>query len=353
MRIMQVMAGAAHGGAETAFDEMCLALAAQSVDLCAVVRGNHPDRIKKLQEAGVTVYTLPFGGALDFYTPWKLKRLIRDFCPQIVQTWMSRAAKKTPMSPSPKTYLKCSRLGGYYDLKYYTTTDYFVTNTPDIKSYLETHGVVPERIHHINNFIEMKSGMAPIERHSLDTPRDAFVVLSLARYHPVKALDVLIRAAKKIENCHLWLAGQGALENELKNLARELGIDERVHFLGWRSDREALFQAADVCAVPSRYEPFGATFAQAWACRTPLVCSTAKGPLQYVRNGEDGLMFEIDDVDGLTEALLKIRDDPALGQRLAETGYKRYEQEFSKEKTVDAYLDFYREILMRETIPFG
>jgi glycosyltransferase involved in cell wall biosynthesis len=50
----------------------------------------------------------------------------------------------------------------------------------------------------------------PFLRSDLNTPNDAFVALTLSRYHPVKALDVLIKAAEPIKNCHLWLAGEGA-----------------------------------------------------------------------------------------------------------------------------------------------
>ncbi len=343
MRIMQVMAGAAVGGAETAFEDLCLALAEQDgVELCAVLRDNNSERLQKLSNAGIEIHTLPFGGVFDFYSSWKLKRIIKEFRPQIVQSWMSRASRLTPAAGKEKNYLKFSRLGGYYSLKYYKTTDYFVANTPDIRNYLIKEGVEEDRARYINNFTIAEQVAVPVKRNELDTPDDAFVVLALARYHQVKALDVLIKAAEKIENCHVWLAGTGPLEEDLKKLAADLNIEKNIHFLGWRSDRAALLESADVCAVPSRFEPFGNTFIQAWAQKTPLVSSKSEGPMQYIRDGEDALMFEIDDVDGLAECLDKIRANPDFGRQLAEAGYRRFSQEFSKEKTVEAYLDYYR-----------
>ncbi|MBE2192031.1 MAG: glycosyltransferase [Alphaproteobacteria bacterium] len=350
MKIMQVMAGAEFGGAETAFEDMCLAMAERQKNLCAVIRPNNPERIAKLEQAGIKVFTLPFGGALDFYTPWKLKKIIAQECPQIVQTWMSRASIKTPASKPSKSYLKLSRLGGYYGLKYFRTTDYFVTITQDIRQHLIKNGIESTCVRHINNFAETEQNPEPVLRSDLNTPNDAFVALTLSRYHPVKALDVLIKAAEPIKNCHLWLAGEGPMEGELKKLAKDLNMTDRVHFLGWRTDRAALLQAADVCVFPSRYEPFGTTFVQAWAQKTPLVCSTAKGPVQYVRNQEDALVFEIDDVEQLTAALKKLESQPEIGKQLAQAGFIRFENEFSKEKTVEAYLEFYRDVLNREHI---
>lgn len=350
MKVMQVMAGAAEGGAETAFEVTCIALKERGIEICAVLRPNNQGRIDRLKKAGIEVHTLPFGGAVDLYTPWKIRKIIASFKPAIVQTWMSRAARMTPAAGRSGGYVKCSRLGGYYALKYFGSTDYFITNTPDIAKYLEKQGVDPRRIAQINNFGDEEQDVAPLVRSDLDTPDDAFVILSLARLHGVKALDTLIRAVEPITNAHLWLAGQGPEEAALKNLARDLGIAGRVHFLGWRDDRTALLKAANVCALPSRFEPFGTTFIQAWAHKVPLVCSAAQGPSQYVRDGEDALVFPIDDVAALTECLSRLDQAPDLRHRLAERGCARFLNEFTKEKTVDAYLDFYNDVLTQENI---
>lgn len=346
LRIMQVMAGAAQGGAETVFEDMCLAFHERGLPQKIIMRGNNPERVSRLREAGLDVETLPFGGALDIFTPWKMKKLIAAYQPDIVQTWMSRASVKTPSSKTtPKSYLKFSRLGGYYALKYFKDTDYFVTNTNDLKSYLEKEGVHGDRVQHINNFAKVREEDAPVTRDMFKTPDDAFVVLSLARYHPVKALDVLIKAVKPIPDAHLWLAGEGPSEQELRDLAKELDIEDRVHFLGWRTDQGALLNEADVCALPSRFEPFGNTFVQAWAHKTPMVCSASQGPSQYVKSGEDGLMVPVDDIDELTKAIGFIKDNPDKARAMAEAGYQRYLNEFTKDKTVDAYLAFYEDAI--------
>lgn len=350
MRVIQVMAGAANGGAETAFEDISLALSEAGITQKIIVRGNNKARLQKFRDAGIDVEILPFGGVFDFYTPWKIKRIIADFKPQIVQTWMSRATSKTPSSRNPKTYLKVARLGGYYGLKYFRGTDYFIANIGDIHDYLIREGVDESRATTIHNFAPEEIIQYAITKKDLNTPDEAIVLLSLARYHSAKALDVLIKSVVDIDNVHVWLAGEGPCEADLKTLAKDLGVENRIHFLGWRADRAALLQAADICVFPSRFEPFGNVVVQAWAQKIPLICSKSQGPLQYVHDGQDALMFDIDDVGQLTQKIKQMINDKDLSNRLVDAGYQRFKNEFSKEKIVADYKIFYEDVVRRAGI---
>lgn len=352
MKILQVMAGAQHGGAETAFVDMCLALHDAGEQIEVVTRPN-PLRATQLSKAGLKVHELAFGGVLDVYTMLRMKKIIRDFQPHIVQTWMSRAAQKTPKWKADMgipRYLVVSRLGGYYKLKHFHHTDYFTTITPDIREFLIRQGVRAENVRHINNFAETEKPARPASRAALDTPDGAPVLLALSRLHQSKALDVVLDALPDLPGVYFWAAGDGPLRDTLENMARDNGVKDRVRFLGWRDDRAALLQAADICVFPSRYEPFGTVFVQAWAQKRPLIASMADGPRQYVRDGEDGLLFPVDDTEAFTAGVRRLLTDPALAARLTERGYQRYLNEFTKEKTVSAYLDFYHDILHRESL---
>ena len=224
--------------------------------------------------------------------------------------------------------------------------DYFVSITPDLKRHIEeTGGIEPHKVRHINNFAETEDNVVPVTRESLETPKDATVILTLARLHESKALDVAIRALESLPNVYLWLAGEGPLRTELEALARDAGVEERVRFLGWRSDRAALLQAADICAFISRIEPFGTVFAQSWANETPVIVSDADGPSQFCRDGEDSLIVPKEDVSAFVEAVRKLQASPELKEKLIQNGLKRYRGEFTKEQSVQAYLDYYREVL--------
>jgi len=346
VKILQVMAGAVHGGAETAFVDMCLALKAEGHDIVVVTRP-HPVRVPVLQEAGIIVHTLPFAGKLDFITAWRMRKIIAKFQPQIVQTWMSRAPlyvpRWNPESTLPR-YAVVARLGSPYKFKYFKNADYFVAITPDIRAYLIAQGVRSEQVMHINNFAEVEPVHTTLSRKDYNIPEDAFLVLGLGRLHAAKAFDTLIAAIAQLPDVYLWIAGEGPERKNLEVLIAALGLDTRVKLLGWQTDRAALFQASDLCAFISRVEGFGTVFVQSWAQHVPVVVCDADGPRQFVRHEEDGLMGPMDDVEAIATSIKRLRDDPVLRDRLVQNGFMRYEAEFTKAACVQAYLSYYETI---------
>lgn len=351
MRILHVLAGAEHGGAETACIDMCIAMQ-EAGQVVEVVTRDNAVRVPRLRAAGIRVHCLPFGGKFDLYTRWAMTRIIRQFRPDIVQSWMSRAADKTPRwhpAMAIPRYVTVARLGGYYKLKYFRSIDYFVTITPDIKTHLEQGGVEPARVLHINNFAETEDTGAVASRAAEDIPEDAVLLFGLGRLHTAKAFDTLIKVTASLpENVYLWIAGEGPMRAELEQLIADLDVGRRVRLLGWRGDRAALFHASDICVFSSRYEPFGTVFVQSWAEKVPLVAARSDGPRQFVRDGEDGLLVDIDDTAQMRAAILRLIEDKALAQSLVARGYERYLHEFSKETSVRNYLAYYRAVRARD-----
>lgn len=350
MKILQIMAGGKHGGAETAFVDMCLAMheAGENVE---VITRNNEVRVPPLKEAGIKVHTLPFAGKADVYTHWAIRKIIKELQPSIVQTWMARAAWFTPRwkaSMAIPPYVTFARLGGYYKLKNFKNTDYFVSLTPDIKKYLVDHKIDASKVYQINNFAEVEEVTIPVKRADLGTPDHAVVVLGLGRLHTSKAFDTLIKAVAQVPEIHLWIAGEGPEHGALEKLIASLDLQERVKLLGWRTDRAALLKASDICAFVSRYEPFGTVFVQAWAQQTPVLVSDAAGPIQYARHEEDSLVTPIDDVDAMAASLRRLAEDKNLRQKLAVNGFKRYQEGFTKELCVKNYLAAYHEAYRQE-----
>ncbi|MCB1579983.1 MAG: glycosyltransferase [Rhodospirillales bacterium] len=350
MRILQVMAGAEHGGAETAFVDMCLALH-EAGEVVEVATRANDIRVPRLQKAGIPVHILPFGGAVDVYTGARLRKIIQKFRPDIVQSWMSRAPSKVPRwkaSMGCPRYVHVARLGSPYKMKYFKTAEYFVAITPLIREHILAHGVVGDHVVHINNFAEVEPVTQAINRADFDTPEGAPLVLGLGRLHPDKAFDTLIEVAAAQPDLYVWIAGEGPQRAELESLIEKLGVGNRVKLLGWRTDRAALLRAADICAFISRDEGFGTVFVQAWAQGIPVVVCEADGPRQFVRHEEDGLMAPIDDVEAIGAYIRQLIEEPDLVERLVRGGHARYEAEFTKQASLQGYLQFYHDILERE-----
>jgi glycosyltransferase involved in cell wall biosynthesis len=337
-RVLNLMAGAAQGGAEAFFERLVAAFARAELDQRVAIRRDAA-RAARLRAAGIEPVELAFGGPLDIATPWRLRALFRDFDPDAVLAFMSRAAAKLPARKGPRP-VRIGRLGGYYDLKYYRHCDRLVGNTRDIVDWIVRQGWPADRVDYLPNFVDATRA-APAARAALDTPDDAKLFLALGRLHPNKGFDVLLEALAGLPGAFLWIAGAGPLETELKGLAERLGLTPRVRFLGWRRDMPALVAACDVLVCPSRHEPLGNVVIEGWAHGRPVVAAASAGPAALIRDGETGLLVPVDDAAALSAAMRRAAGEAGLAARLASAGEAAYQAEFTERAVVRRYLDYF------------
>lgn len=340
MKVLQCMAGAEFGGAEAFFTRLVIALGRAGLSQRVVIRAN-ADRAKLLRDAGIEPDELKFGGPLDVGSGRRLGRMIKQYEPDVVMSWMNRATAAVP-KPGGK-FVHVGRLGGYYNLKYYRNCDHLAANTEDIAGYLVKNGWAPERVHYLPNFVSAEKA-APLSRGTLSTPDGTPLILALGRLHENKAFDTLLRAVARVPDTYLWLAGEGPLRGELEKLAGQLGIEPRVRFLGWRDDTEALFASADLFVCPSRREPLGNVVIEAWAQGVPVVATDSSGPGALVRHGESGLLSPVDDVQALARSIKRLTDDPGAREDLSRGGQAAYEADFTEDIVVGKYLDFFEKV---------
>ncbi|MDX9689949.1 MAG: glycosyltransferase [Proteobacteria bacterium] len=340
MRILQIMAGRGQGGAETYSVDVMLSLHAAGVDQCVVVAPDAP-RTVELIAAGLRVNTDVLRSRFRFIRRWRLAQLIATEKPDLIHCWMRRAAS---LIPSWKDGPVIGWFGGYYDPANFKRCTQFVGVTQGIVDHMRQKGVPAEHSHYVPTFPDVRDE-APVDRTTLDTPHGAPVVLALSRLHPKKGLDTLLKAAAQIEGLYVWLAGEGPLRQELEKLTRKLGLTERVRFLGWRTDRGALLRSADICALPSRYEPFGTVILEAWAAGTPFVAAMSAGPAAHVLDGENGLLVPIDDVDALTSALRRVIEDEPLRRRIIVNGFDTYSRTYTRKAVTERIIALYQRMI--------
>lgn len=328
MSVLHLLGASGEGGAETYFVDLVRALHADGGATAAAMRANAARRAA-LESAGVPVRELGFGGPLDLLTRGRVFDWARRRDARALVAWMNRAAKHSPEGP----WKRIGRLGGYYDLKNYRGFDALVGNTAHIRDWVVKQGWPAERAFHIPNFAEARPAQ-PLDRATLDTPTDAPLLLGMGRLHESKAHDVSLEALADLPEAVLWIAGQGPEEARLKRLAVDLGVDERVRWLGWRNDPERLYATADVCLFPSRFEPLGNVVIQCWAFGLPIVAAASQGPGTLIRDRVDGLLTPIDDAAALADEAQRLIDSPPLRERLASAGRERVEAEFSRAAVV-------------------
>ena len=150
-------------------------------------------------------------------------------------------------------------------------------------------------------------------RKSFGIPDDAFVLVYAAEFSGRKNQQALLRAAARLpQRVWLLLAGRGDLLEESKNLARELGIADRVVFAGFVKDVERCYHAADLCLSTSRSEGLPFNLMEAMSCALPVVATAVKGHEDLVEPEQTGLLVPFGDEDGLCRAISRLLEHPEL-----------------------------------------
>lgn len=334
------MAGNKNGGAELYSTDIMLSLHEAGVEQCVVMRSSAP-RFAPLAQAGLTMAPEVLATAFRPLQRLRLKQLIATYQPDIIHCWMRRAVSLVGTSAAPAI------IGWYGDYeeqqKHFSACTHFIGVTQDLVRHAYENGAKPASAFYVPTFPSVEDG-APLAREALGTPSDKKVLLILSRLHKVKGIDTALQALASLPDCHLWIAGSGPEEAALKSLAATLGVAERVKFLGWRTDRGALLRAADICLLPSRYEPFGTVILDAWSTATPFIACASDGPRATVNDHEDGLLVPINDAPALVTAIREVLDDEALRTQIGQAGYARYQTEFTRAAVTQTMLSTYQTI---------
>ena len=345
---LQVIASPRMGGAETTFLRVVRALDTAGHPVTAGVRRGS-DLSRLLDDTG-RVVQLPMRNYIDVQTVLQIRQLLEVRKIPLVQTWASRA---TWLTHAPGDTVHIARLGGYYKLRYFRHADGWVVNTRGLREWLVTKGFPPDRVEWINNFVApVVPGAAPaLNRERLGIPPEALVVIALGRMVEKKGFQDLIPAFARLpreiqgRTVHLVLVGAGPMQPELQAMGRDPSVLGRVHFTGWLDQPLAVLPMADVFVCPSRIEPMGNVVLEAWSMGLPVICTETAGGSELVVSGDNGILTPVKDQARLAHAMESVLREDALRQGLAERGYALFHRHYSEQKTVEAFLDFYRRML--------
>jgi glycogen(starch) synthase len=210
-----------------------------------------------------------------------------------------------------------------------------------------------EKVTVIPNGIDPDDLQAPDERE-LERLRREFarpderLVLLIGRLVYEKGFQLALEAMpdliRHVPRTRFLVAGSGTHEQELRRQAAELGLMEHGTFLGWIGDDvlHSLYRIADVCVVPSIYEPFGLVALEAMASGCPCIVADTGGLREVVPHDEAGLRFRARDPQALAEVATRVLSDDELGRRLVAEAYehlRRFDWCDVAERTAALYAD--------------
>ena len=157
------------------------------------------------------------------------------------------------------------------------------------------------------------------KKKELNIPQDSFVLTSVGELNTNKNHEIVIRALKKINNpkIHYCIVGCGELTEHLKNLSKELKIENNIHILGYRLDIAEIYSISNVCVFPSIREGLGMAALEGMACGLPLIVAKNRGTLDYCVNGENGFSCQYDNVNQFCDSINKLFLNPNLCSQMS------------------------------------
>ena len=232
-------------------------------------------------------------------------------------------------------------------------SDIVVANSRAVAEYCERiERIRPEKIRVIHNGVEPPHEIdQQAARGELGLGPEDLVAGNVANLRPVKGHDNLLlafrRVADSIPNAKLVICGEGETRADLERLSRNLNLQERVIFTGFRRDAAGVYAALDVYVSSAFSEGLSNAILEAMHCGLPVVATGVGGTAESVTDGVTGLLTPARDPGGLATAIIRLLGDPRLRQAMGEEGHARAREAFSIRRMVQQYENLYFEELGR------
>ena len=180
-----------------------------------------------------------------------------------------------------------------------------------------------------------------IKRKDLNIPEDAFVVGMVGRMSPQKAPDVFVKMAKQVKdevpNAHFIIVGNGNQEDEIRKYAEDNGFSNSLHITGWVDNPMSYVELFDVACLLSRWEGFGLALPEYMMAGKPIVASRVDAIPNIIRNGENGLLVEVDDDIGASKAVLRILREDGLRKKIVAQGLEDVHNRFNARRVSEEH----------------
>ena len=184
------------------------------------------------------------------------------------------------------------------------------------------------------------------KRMEINIPKDAFVLISAGELNVNKNNKVIISALEKLKdhNVHYLVCGIGPEEQSLKQQVVDAGLQDTVHFLGYRKDVKELYAMADCFVMPSFREGLSRSIMEAMASGLPCVVSKIRGNTDLVEDGQNGFTCPAADANSFADALKQLVDDQALRMDMRKNNLekiKSYDISVVEQKMREIYADVF------------
>lgn len=324
-----------------------------------------PSMVIKITDGGTDVVTI---GKVKLLTTIGLLKIFIDlkkWSPHVVVTFLPFAhiigrtlagLAAVPFVVSSIRQRNVDAWFGYYTLSRLTArwADKVVFNSRDVIEFaLANEGVREHQVCYIPNGVEIlpePSGERSIRvRRKLGIGASTRVIGTVGRLYPQKGLIYLLQAfakvAPRVDDTILLIVGEGPLLQDLKGEARDLGVHDKVRFLGERSDVPELLNAFDVYVQSSLFEGMPNAVMEALAAARLVAATQVDGISELIEHGTNGLLVPPGDSEALAEAIIYALENQAKAMRMGAAAKLRMGTDFSVDKMVGRFDSLFRGLI--------
>jgi glycosyltransferase involved in cell wall biosynthesis len=351
-KILFLITGLDHAGAEMQVIELARGLTVKGWTTQIISMLKPTIDVDKLSREGIQIHTLDMNkGAPDPRAIWKLKRMIKDFKPDIVHSHMihanllARITRVFTRMPVLISTAHNTNEGGKIRMLMYRLTDSLcnlMTNVSQdaVDSFIQKGASTKKKIIFVPNGINLKRFKKNPD--SYDSLRqelgleDKFIWLAVGRLCEVKDYPTLLQSFKQVvrhnSNCQLLIVGDGEDRSALEMLSKSLEVDSNVKFLGIREDIPRIMNAADAYVMSSLWEGMPMVLLEASACELPMVATDVGGNREVVKEGISGYLARSSDSDHLAGKMVSLMSLPTddrevMGRKGREYVMQHYEMD--------------------------
>lgn len=359
MKIVHVETGRHfYGGAQQVI-WLIQGLAARGIDNLLVCT-RHSAIETVAADAGIAVSSLPCAGELDLAFVWRLRRILNREAPDLVHCHSRRGAdflggQAAAMAGLPAIVSRRvdNTEPALMSALRYRRFARVVAISENIAEVLRQAGVTDDRLIVIRSAVDATQMSQGRDRNFLKREfainTNDFAIAVVAQLIPRKGHRYLLEALASLKGrypgLHLEIFGNGVQEDALRRLTSALGMNDMVHFAGYRDDLDGYLSSFDLLVHPAIREGLGVAMLKASAAGLPVIAFDVAGAREIVQHEQTGLLVPAEDSKSLAAAIARLIDDTAFRSRLGANGRVRMQNEFSIDNMVEQYLKTYQAVL--------
>ena len=262
------------------------------------------------------------------------------------------------LNPNEKSMLRFNFVLRSYEKKLMKRSDALIAVSKyTVNELTDLYGIDKNKIHVIYNGVDIERFKPRPNRAELrqefGLEKDTKVVLFVGRLYHRKGLETLLRSVppvlKEVSNVKFVISGTGFKQKEerLRNLAKDLDIEDHVTFLGYVPDEKlpSLYSASDIFVLPAIYENFPFAILEAQSTGLPVISTKVGGIPEFLVDNENGFVIDPGDPTQLAQRLLTLLQDAKLAKEMGDRGRKLIEKKFDWRLITSQVIDLYHKLL--------